>query len=219
MAKIQSSIGESNLNIPQNRNYVVSDESLGSRQVPQEINPAVAVGLRKKMLEQQEMVEQKSIREARHRIEILTGLGRKTKDIVVETNEGNLTFTLRTLKSFEQNCLAQVIESVDKVRLPDGKISFTPTGMYKIKTEALSHSLYLIDGQSVDVVLGTANMEYEEQVMARKDLISNMDHALTDHLFIQYEMLSAEARDGYAPRNAEEVEEVVEAIRKSGENA
>ena len=221
--RVSSSIGESNFTNPSGKSFVVQDESLErSQRVPtraQAINPSAVAEMRKQAMEQSQQAESRALVEAKRRVEIITGLGRKTKDVLIETDEGNLTFTLRTLKSFEQNCLAQVVESVERVKLPTGGFSFTPTGMYKIKTEALSHSLHLIDGQSIDIVLGTANMDYSEQVLARKELVCEMDGALVDHLFIQYEVLSSEARDGYEPKNEEEVKEVVDTIRKSGQDA
>jgi hypothetical protein len=229
MVQVKSTIGDANFQNPQNprqRNYVVSDEALprGGQapqqpQQPREISPSVAAGLRKQALERQEEAENRALQEARRRIEIITGLGRRTRDVPIETDEGNLTFTLRTLKTFEQNCLAQVVESVDRVTLSNGNVTFTPTSMHKIKTEALSHSLFLVDGQSVDVVLGTANLEYEEQVAARKDLVREMDGALIDYLFLQYEELAKEAYDGYAPKTAEEAKEVVDTVRKSSTDA
>ena len=218
MVQVKSTIGDANFQNPRQKNYVVNDETLPQgREVQQqrEISPSVAAGLRRQAMEKQEEVENRALQEAKRRVEIITGLGRKTKDVKIETDEGNLTFTLRTLKTFEQNCLAQVVESVDRITLPSGAVSFTPTSMFKIKTEALSHSLFLVDGQSVDVVLGTANMDYEDQVASRKDLVREMDGALIDHLFLEYEELSKEAYDGYAPKTAEEAKEVVETVRKS----
>ena len=221
MVQVKSTIGDASfLQNSRQKNYVVEDEALprggrASQQQPREISPSVAAGLRKQALEQQEEVENRALQEARRRIEIITGLGRKTRDVKIETDDGQLTFTLRTLKTFEQNCLAQVVESVDRIPLPDGRSTFSPTSMHKIKIEALGHSLFLVDGQSVDIVLGTANLDYEDQLSARKDLVSEMDGALIDHLFIQYEELAKEAYDGYAPKTAEEAKEVVETVRKS----
>jgi len=222
MVQVKSTIGESSFQSPARRNYVVNDESslpkVGVSGIPEgakEINPAMAASLRQQAMEKQEQAENRLLQEARRRIDIITGLGRKTRDVPIETDSGTITFTLRTLKTFEQNCLAQIVEGTQRVPLPDGRFSFTPTGMYKIKLEALSHSLYLIDGQSVDLVLGTANSVYEEQVEARKQLIDEMDGALIDHLFLQYEDVSREAYDGYAPKTADEAKEVVETIRKS----
>lgn len=230
MVKIQSTIGEGGFQAG-GRNFVVEDESprnfvtdrgqrqrpLAQDQIPQDrqINPSVAAGLRHQAMEQQEQVEQRSLNEARRRIEILTGLGRNTKEVEV----AGIVFTLRSLKTFEQNSLDQVVASQKQVKLPDGNISFTPLGMYEIKIEALGHSLYMVDGQSVDVVLGTINDEYEIQVGARKDLLNEMDGTLIDYLFVQYQTLAKETQDGYAPKTSEEVKEVVDAVRKSGEDA
>lgn len=225
--KVRSQIGESTNQGPPQRKYVVSDETMEAAvsraQSPkpppgaQEISPSMAAGLRQQAMEKMELEENRALQDAKRRVEIITGIGRKTKDVPIESPEGNITFTLRTLKAFEQNSLAQVIEAQPSMQLPNGKVSFTPTGMYQIKTEALSHSLYMIDGKSVDVVLGTANLGYEDQVQERKNLVCGMDGALIDHLFIKYEELSREAYDGYVPQTDEEVKEVVESIHKSGE--
>lgn len=223
-ARVQSSIGNTSHRGNQ-RNYVVSDENLGEhpnpnveRHRPQQINPAMAAELRQQAAERENMAQNRAMQEARRRVEIITGLGRKTKDVTINNDQGKLTFTLRSLKSFEQDALSQVMESVDRISLPNGKISFTPTGMHKIKLEALGHSLYLIDGQSVDVVLATVNEDYIEQVEARKDLLREMDAALVDYLFIQYERLASETTDGYMPKSDSDLKEVVETIRKSGED-
>lgn len=225
MVKIQSSIGEGGFQAS-GRNFVVEDESpqrsprqrpLAQDQISQDrqINPAVAAGLRRQAMEQQQLQEQRSLVDAKRRIEILTGIGRNTKDVEV----GGIVFTLRSLKTFEQNSLDHVVAAQKQVRLPNGSSSFTPIGMNEIKLEALSHALFMIDGQSVDVVLGTINEEYDIQVSARKDLVNEMDGTLVDYLFVQYQGLVKETQDGYAPKTSEEVREVVDAMRKSGEDA
>lgn len=222
MVGIHSTIGNTDYNSV-GRNFVVDDKSksiqqkpLDQNQIPQNriINPSIAAGLRQQAIEQQEQHEQRALIESRHRVELITGLGRKTKEVSID----NIIITLRSLKAFEQNCLSQVIAAQERIILADGKFSFTPIGMYNIKTEALSHSLYLIDGQLAEIVLGTINSSYEEQVSARKDLITEMDGELINYLFLQFENLSAETRDGYAPKSTQEVKEVVDTIRKSGQN-
>ena len=217
MVGIKSTIGNSNFEKPTNRNFIVEDESdnkvLKQNQIPKErlINPSVAQGLRRQAIDQQEQIEQKILFEAQRRIELITGLGRKTKDITIE----NITFTLRSLKGFERNYLSQVIAKQSRIKLGEDKFGFNTEGMYNIKIEALSHSLYLIDGQPIEIILGTINQSYEDQISARKDLIVAMDSELTDYLFSHFERLSAETRDGYAPKTTEEVKEVVDTIRKS----
>ena len=141
------------------------------------------------------------------------------KEVSVETDNGTVIFTLRTLKTFEQNCLAQVVEQSERLTTAEGRLIFAPTSLAKIRVEALSHSLFLIDGQSIDIILGTANVAYEDQVLARKDLISEMDHALINHLFNNYEALAQETYDGYMPKTVEEAKEVAETISKSSPDA
>lgn len=205
--------------VPPQRRFVVDEPGVQKNRsgVPaaNEINPHVAAGLRRQAQEQMQENEHRALQDARRRIELITGLGRKTRDVTVQ----GMTFTLRTLKAFEQNLLSFVVENSRGVDLENGKKNFSPISLFKIKVEALGHSLYAIDNQPVDIVLGTTNLEYEERVEAKKELILEMDNALIDHLFVQYEQLSQEVYDGYAPKNAKEAEEAVEAIRKSGENA
>jgi hypothetical protein len=219
MNRIRSAIGESSFSGSGQRRLVVGEESQTHQQPVQEINPAVAATLRRQAQEQQEMVDQRSLNEARRRIDILTGLGRMTKDVPIDVDGGKVVFTLRTLKTFEQNCLAEVIEQAQRLSTVDGRMLFAPTSLAKIKLEALAHSLFLIDGQSIDIVLGTSNVDYETQVIERKHLIEEMDHALINYLFSNYETLTQETYDGYTPKTVEEVKEVVETISKSGENS
>jgi hypothetical protein len=219
MNRIRSTIGESSFSGQGQRHFVVGDEAQVPQKSVQEINPAVATTLRRQAQEQQEMVDQRSLHEARRRIDIITGLGRMTKEVQVDVDGGKVVFTLRTLKTFEQNCLAEVIEQAQRLSTVDGRMLFAPTSLAKIKLEALAHSLFLIDGQSIDIVLGTSNADYESQVIERKHLIEEMDHALINHLFSNYETLTQETYDGYAPKTVEEVKEVVETISKSGENS
>lgn len=223
MVGIRSTIGNSSntTRIAPGRNFVVENESKYrepiSNQIPKDriIDPNIVKGLRQQALEQQEQIDQQNFVDAKRRIEILTGLGRKTKDVTIE----GITFTLRSLKSFEQDALSQVIAAQEHISLPNGKISFTSNGLYNIKIEALGHSLYFIDGQLTDVVLGTVNSPYNEQVAARQELIAEMDGELTNYLFIEFEKLSVETKDGYSPKTTEEVKEVVDTIRKSGQDS
>ena len=217
MNKIRSTIGESNFEGHGQRRFVVNEDTQQAPPSPPiSIDPSEASMMRRQAQEYQEHTTQRNLGDARRRIDIITGLGRKTKEVLVENSNGSVIFTLRTLKTFEQNCLAQVIESSDRNVTNDGRIIFAPTSMAKIKLEALSHSIFLIDGQSIDIVVGVSNAPYEEKVLARKELIDEMDHALINHLFDNYEILTKETYDGYSPKTVEEAKEVVETISKSG---
>ena len=219
MSRIRSTIGESNFAGTGQRRFVVSNEDdIQAPQPPPQITPEMATTLRRQAQEHQEQIDNRSLSDARRRIDIITGLGRKTRDVPVDTANGVVVFSLRTLKTFEQNCLAQVVEQSERLTTSDGRLIFAPTSLSKIRVEALSHSLYLIDNQSIDIILGTANAPYEEQVLSRKDLIDEMDHALISHLFNNYESLTQETYDGYIPKTVEEAKEVAETISKSGQN-
>lgn len=209
MVGVHSSIGKSNFKGSGNKNFTV--DNAGVPHGAQTVDPSYVANLRREAQENQEVNERKSLHDARRRIELITGIGRKTKDVQIDGS----TFTLRTLKTFEYNCLAQIAEKADRTTLKSGIVTFTPTSMYSIKVEALGHSIYMIDGQNIDIILGTINEDYETQVETRKDLIREMDNSLIDYLFVNYETLNKENTDGYMPKNTKEVEEVVDTIRKS----
>jgi len=219
MNRIRSTIGESSFAGAGNRRFVVGEDSQAPDPAPVPITPEMASTLRRQAQDYQAQTEQRNLGEARRRIEILTGLGRRTKDVPVETDNGTVVFTLRTLKTFEQNCLAQVIEQSERMTTAEGRMVFAPTSITKIRIEALAHSLFLIDGQSIDIVLGTANANYDTQVIERRGLIEEMDHALINHLYNKYETLTQETYDGYVPKTVEEAKEVVETISKSGQDS
>lgn len=156
------------------------------------------------------------IKNAQTRIELITGIGRKTRDVEVLLNNELHVFSLRSLKGKEKFCLLEKIENAQNARLANGDTVFLPTSLYDIKIEALKHSLYAIDNIDINVVLGVANIQLEEQLVAREDLLHDMDEALTSHLFREYEKLDKEIRDGYdQPKTVKEAEEVAEAITKS----
>ena len=118
-----------------------------------EVNPALVASMRKQAQEQAQLAENRSLGDARRRIELITGLGRKIRDVDVNLEGEKHQFTLRTLKKFEQNCLNQVLENAKRVLVAGTAVGFTPTSMDEIKLEALSHSLFAVDGQSIDLVL------------------------------------------------------------------
>jgi hypothetical protein len=218
MSRISSTIGESNFAGTGQRRFVVSNDKETQVPPPAQMTPELASTLRRQAQEHQEQIDNKSLGDARRRIDIITGLGRKTRDVPIDTSNGTVVFSLRTLKTFEQNCLAQVVEQSERLTTSEGRLIFAPTSLSKIRVEALSHSLFLIDNQSIDIILGTSNSPYEEQVLARKDLIDEMDHALISHLFNNYEALTQETYDGYIPKTVEEAKEVAETISKSGQD-
>ena len=180
-----------------------------------QVDPSIVAARRQAAMEAQEQSELQQTQEARTRVEIITGLGRKTRDVPVD----GAVFTLRTLKFFERTMVSEVVESAERVPMGNGKFGFAPTSLAAIRKETLAHCLQLIDGKDVNVILGTSQYDYGVQLDNKRGLVAEMDGHLIEHLFTEFEKLSAETADGYAPRNAKEAEEVVDAVRKSGEDA
>jgi hypothetical protein len=196
-------------------NYANIPNDFTQQPTRQMINPAEVAHRRQIAMEKSEQQEQKSSKEAMRRVDFITGIGRKTKEVPITDDSTTTVFTLRSLKSFEQNCYAQAVEQAERIVLSDGRTTFKPTSLYNMKLVALSYSLFMIDGQLADLVLGTFDLSYEEQIEAKKSLISEMDGALIDHLFNKFDELSTEVYDGYIPKTQEQVKEVIQAINKS----
>lgn len=232
MANIYSSVGNNkprasnqqnpgrNWTVPDSENIPVIPNNIDFNDLVQQstegqsrqmVNPAEVARRRNMAMEQTQQNEHLAQQESVNRINIITGIGRKTKEVTVN----DIVFTLRSLKSFEQNCYAQAIETAERFSSANGQTAFKPTSLFKIKLEALAHSLYLIDGKNVDLILGTINSEYEDQIDQRKSLLSNMDGALIDYLFNKFDELSKETYDGYIPKTEEDMKEVAQAIHKS----
>jgi len=236
MTKIQSRIGSSNTRSAPTRKWTVGDgpvnpaqdqdfsdypevpqQAYGSKppQGRQQIDPSQVQAMREQAQQRDEASVHQSTQDARRRVDIITGLGRKTKNVEIDGN----TFTLRTLKSFEQNLVAQASENAEKIDLPNGNTIFTPVSFWGVRMEVLSHSLWMIDNQPIDIILGASALPWDEKIEARKELLEEMDSALTEFLYLEFQALSREAYDGYAPKTAEEAKEVVDTIRKSGQDS
>jgi len=178
------------------------------------VDPSAVAAMRAEAQQHSEVSEYEMNQNARKRVEMITGIGRCTKDVQVGEN----TFTLRTLKGYEQNSLNHVQQNGETVTYPNGMVGFNQTSMYDIRVEALTYAISMIDYQQVETILGCHNWLLDEQLAAKKELVMEMDSALTEHLYTEYRELQSSTVDGYAPKSAEETKEVVEDIRKSGQD-
>jgi hypothetical protein len=225
MPTIKSQIGQGNIPSPQGKVYTVSNveedspEMMNPLQVMsggQKISNEEAALMRSKMLQQKGSLNQ----DARRRIDIITGIGRRTKDVEVVQADSSITvFTLRTLKGVEQKKLIEVIEGSNRASMPNGELIIMPTSLYLIRLTTLKYSLSAIDGIDVDIVLGCSDQPFEQRVEARKELLEDMDDALTAYLYSKYQELHQETADGYVVKTDEEAKAVVNAISKSGSGA
>lgn len=131
---------------------------------------------------------------AKQRIEILLGISRLTDDVEID----GTTFSIRSLKSKEQKA---VIEYAAKENL---NISY----LMEIRLYTLAHSIYEIDGQPVEIILGTNDVE----MIA--DVINDMDESLVNHLYSRYEKMVKQNKNKLNPEENEKKEELTDEIKK-----
>ena len=128
---------------------------------------------------------------AKRRTEILLGLGRGTKDVTID----NITFSLRTLKNIEWK------EAIKAVAIAELAVEQA----YEMRAQILSRSIFAIDGQPVEMVIGSNN---------KVDFVQNLDEAVVSYLYDIYNNLVAENRAKFNLNTAEGVQEAVEEIKK-----
>jgi hypothetical protein len=220
MPKIESTLSSSHFEIPANSKRYVVDDVIPESHIPQErqVDPFEVQRMRRQAAERASHQESSALFEAQKRVEIITGIGQKTKNVTIEDSGKKITFTLRSLKAYEQNEVMLIIQNAKTIMGPNGP-KFHPEDFYKMKVFTLSYAISLIDGSNIDLILGTADATHKEKIHQRRILIEDMDDALITHLYGEYQQLQKEVYDGYMPTTAEQAKEVVESINKSGENA
>lgn len=211
MSPIRSQIGSSNFVPNPVKKWTVPEENI---QQPPQMDYKEVQQMRRQAQVQSEQFERNALGETKNRVEFITEIGREYKHVPAVHEGQNITITLRSLKKFERRTIAALYEK--EAQLSNGKALFKPTSAEDIKVETLSHSLFSIDGQPIDIILGTYNLPYEEQKDAKAELVFNMDDALIDYLYSQYEELAKETTNKYVPKNESELQEAAEAISKSG---
>jgi hypothetical protein len=131
---------------------------------------------------------------AKRRVEILLGIGRGVKNVTID----NITFSLRTLKNGEWK---DAIKAVAKAELAVEQA-------YEMRAQILSRSIFAIDNQPIEMVIGAER--FEDQI----DFIQNMDEAVVSHLYDVYNKLVEENKAKFNINTTEGAQEAVEAIKK-----
>lgn len=131
--------------------------------------------------------------QAKERAEFLANLGRKTKDVVVETS----TFSIRTLKGSETRAAIMATASVEMLERP-----------FEARRQQLARAVYAIDGHDVALALGTDLME------AKVNFIEDLDDNVIAYLYSEWVKLNAEAAKAFSVNSDEEMKEVLEDIKK-----
>lgn len=145
----------------------------------------------------QKLAEQNKITDnAKKRIELLGDIGRTTREV----NIGGFSFSLRTLKSKETREAALATFSTSITQLE---------ASYEARKQQLARSIFRIDGEDVEMVLGTKNVE---DVM--KFIENDLEELVVEKLWIEFMALKDEARTKYGITTAKEAEEVAEDLKK-----
>jgi len=175
----------------------------------QEIDMLTAARLRAQYSQQDEQHQAEILSQQKSRVEMLTGIGRGTKDVKIPYQNGFVTYSLRTLKGHERRMFSEVVESLPR----NTKGNVFDTGVIDISIAALKNSLYAIDNIDINVLLKCSSYDYETQLQYREEFVSSLDSELLMYLYIKYDNLVSEVRDGYLTETDQK--EVADAISKS----
>jgi len=131
---------------------------------------------------------------AKKRTEILTNIGRLTKDVVID----QVSFGLRTLKDREAR----------EATLSIFKCANDADAAYEMRRQTLARSLCHIDNQEVGLALGGDAFEL------RLELIDNMEETVVNKLYNAFNELRNEVRTKYGLTTEQQAKEVVEDLKK-----
>src|ERR1019366_3495357 len=129
------------------------------------------------------------------RIELLTNIGRLTKDIPV----GQYVFSLRTLKAKETR------EAALETFIP-GVSQFDAT--FEARKQQLARSLFKIDNEDVGLVLGNDTLAY------RLEFIEELEENLVQKLWDEFVILKTEAKVAYGITTADDAKTFGEDLKK-----
>lgn len=132
--------------------------------------------------------------ESKKRIELISGIGRLTKDVLIE----GTTFTLRTLKSKETQ-EATIAGVVQQYKVEEA---------FETRRQFISRALHKIDGHDLYMVIGSNDLE------SRLNFVDELDDSVITYLFDEFTKLRNESNAKYSLKTEQDVKEVAEEIKK-----
>lgn len=129
------------------------------------------------------------------RIEILSGIGRLTKDVPI----GEHVFSLRTLKNKENDEATRAIFASAITQIEAAQES---------RRQQLARSIYKIDGIDVDSALGTSSLE------DRATVVGELEDIIVEALWNGFMALKNEVRAKYGIATEEQAKEVLDDLKK-----
>lgn len=131
---------------------------------------------------------------AKRRIEMLVGMTRDTREVVLENN----TFILQTLRSKEMR------DAIMAASEFDGTVQFP----FELRRQLLSRSLVQVAGVDIMQFIGSDTLE------AKLEMVDDLPEPLLFRLYTEYGILVKDSGDKYSIKSAEEAQEVAEELKK-----
>lgn len=129
------------------------------------------------------------------RIEILSGIGRLTKDIVI----GEHTFSLRTLKTKESEEATRAIFATAITQIEAAQAS---------RKQQLARSIYKVDGIDVDLAFGTSSLEDRTRVL------DELEDIIVEALWSGFVAMKDEVRTKFGISTEVQAKEVLDDLKK-----
>lgn len=200
---IQSSIGRTNFTSGQRKVLTVEDES----DFPNTQEPDITYANTKFSDDEDDLELVRRLEEARarrkesknvvsegfkNRVQLLTGISRLTKDVTID----GIIFSIKSLTGRETR---EIFESAAKYDLNISQL-------HELRAQTLARSIYKIDGQPINIILGTSDLENITGI------IENFDESLINYLYGEYENLINENKKKFKSLSGDK--EVVEDLKK-----
>lgn len=177
----------------------ISDEEFESRFSKEDLDEMKMLAENRDQLAQsrkQATVQRNRIPDGvKKRLEILTGIGRLTEDIVIE----GVTFSIRSLKPKENQ---EIIEATAKKDLAVSQA-------YELRTQTMARSIFKIDGQDVEAVIDNKTIEGKVNFVQEV-----LEESVLNFLYNRYQALLEENKKKFGDLGKTE-EEVLENVKKS----
>lgn len=144
----------------------------------------------------------------RNNIETLIGIGRATKQVKIEGEEGFVVFTIQTLKSRERHLVAKYW---DKLNTQNAR-----EAMFDIRRISLALAIKSVDNMSFDSLLGVDSYrDFEMALEEKQHFLDELDDVVVTRLYSEYEKLQIDNMNRFNMQTPEGAKEVAEQIKKS----
>lgn len=191
MAKYESSISNKEFDNTPSKHFIIDDESDNLSQ--EESLTDVEMKIKEARIAKRDAGKYINPA-AKKRVEIISGLGRATKDIPVD----GMIFSIRTLKGNELRAVVKATMNTDQAI----------DQMFESRTHTLARSIYKIDGSDIEFILNDPSLE------AKLSFVEELDDVVLQYIYKEYDNLVTSHKKKYASVE-EEIGEISNDLTKS----